>query len=802
MQVCYKSVSAPEKSILDTFFRETGLTVRIQDQLTFAIINARDPTSIINQWHSAPITPSNIGVRLTAPKANEILFILRVPGSLSFIEADKDCTSTKDNGDNPEEYLRTPMYIRTQPYKDDYNLHAVPDFTLEVHALNRYDLNLVLGKQGVRKPDMYQVCYTRMKKEDFIATGISLRLQGNLRKAIVNSVSPNYGLRVAIPKSQMNVIQFEGTPMQQAQRVSRVYSFIQYGGDCSLASDNPVQQSNSTSGFIWADAVYPSDFSVPPGEANLIQNQAPGIYHVCYRELRVNRTVYNQLGGSLINQAHGSLFADTGISVLVQNHVARLQVNMIPKIHSVVPKVLKNEIYFCIDEQCSNLQSSGTIPAFISFINPDSECEDLVNSNQPDAVYGRSGHILAKESLLSSDINGAFPSVDLCLDASGMLAVGMYQVCYGIASSAGANAEKRFTSTGLSLAVQEYLTRLSVNGIYPGLGLKVVVPKTTATLRLAHGGPEFGTYADRVSVIDIKLDCTNMSQNTILPNQVASGHFATDGTLKNLKGVDSVRNLEPGRYHVCFKGNSGSFKATGVSVQIQTWAYALMNSPEQAPSTLVTLVKSTNAMLNFVGKSMTTSTGLAPWPPTKASLITPYSSCSSSQGNPETSGVDRSGHMDVSISTVNGSESFKVNLPSTVAEPTTMSEMLFQLCVFRESNDVLSNWYSTGLAVQVEYYTASPKRTLSFDFASCQESNGLRGSLNAISVFMKTSELLPQGGILRIEGLTGSQTPDTPGFEVAGNIPKLIIMQSFENNSITYVITTFFQDYFYFLLYR
>ena len=203
-KVCFKAFSTPNQTLLwDNKFVETGLTVTIQTQLLFAMINVRNHSYVSSHWKST--MPSNSGVRLTVPKADNNIILLEKAGTVSFIGADRDCASTGDSGENPAECAGTPMYVSTKP-----NL-AGSTMTFE---LERSGLNRIIGKSGARSAGIYQVCFAALDgstRGQFVSTGISLHLQEDLTQVIVNGVRPNFGLRVALPKSRTNTLSFEGS---------------------------------------------------------------------------------------------------------------------------------------------------------------------------------------------------------------------------------------------------------------------------------------------------------------------------------------------------------------------------------------------------------------------------------------------------------------------------------------------------------------------------------------------------------------------------------------------------------------
>jgi hypothetical protein len=251
-------------------FQETGLIVKIQTLLTSAMINVREPLAVKNIWDSSS-SISNLGVRLTAPKADGILFLIPSRGLISFIAKELDCSSTGDGAENPMTFMAEQMYVDTNP--EPFGSRDSTYFSLK--SIN---LDAVIGASGVREVNMYQVCFSPPDADKFFATGISLRLHTALTQVIVNGVRPNFGLRVALPKSRSNILHFEGEAIivpGEAGMVEKVYSFIQIGGDCSLASDNAVNQSSTVSGHMHSGAVAQSVFLVPVSETDRMRNQAP-----------------------------------------------------------------------------------------------------------------------------------------------------------------------------------------------------------------------------------------------------------------------------------------------------------------------------------------------------------------------------------------------------------------------------------------------------------------------------------------------------------------------------------------------
>jgi len=310
-KVCFKHAASPAGTYLNNGFLETGLTVTIQNQLPFAIINAREPLAVMSQWHNSISAPSNLGVRLTAPKADKIIFTLpelgvAVAGKLSLIGADLDCSSPSEN---PAETRLVQMHLRTEAY----------GVGSQMFKLQQSRLDSVMGTFGVLEPGMYQICFAPepvgVAQFEFVATGISFRLQDELTQMIVNGVRPNYGLRVALPKSKKNVVHFEGAARGGAAEVEKAYSFIRVGQDCSLISYNNVSQTSETSGYIRTGTVSPSDFHLPVAQTDRMQGQALGLYQVCHRS----------------NEADGILFSYTGLMVTLQDQLRRLKQTRFPR---------------------------------------------------------------------------------------------------------------------------------------------------------------------------------------------------------------------------------------------------------------------------------------------------------------------------------------------------------------------------------------------------------------------------------------------------------------------------------------
>ena len=748
-QVCYKGASSTSGPLWDTMFQETGLTVKVQNLLKFAMINVRDPLGVKGMWDSS-IDTSNLGVRLTAPKADGILLLIPSEGLISFIAEESDCTSTGDGAENPMTFMAEQMYVSTNP--QPYAAGASNAY----FALQSSNLDKVIGKFGVMNDNMYQVCFSPVGIDQFFATGISFRLQIALTQAIVNGVRPNFGLRVALPQSRKSLLSFEGVPTNlppEHMTVMKSYSFIKVGGDCLLESDNGAAQSSNVSGHMLSGAVHPSDFDVPVLETDRMQQQEPGLYQICYR----------------LDETNGVLFSDTGLTIDVQASLMRLQVNFIPKIRSVIPRVENNEIFFCTDENCTNLELGGSSPsATLSFILPDQECEDVVNSNSPAATTGRSGHIETVNGRLRSTGNEIFASLDSSLSPGGTLYVGIYQVCYGVTQSTSSNPI--FLSTGLSLDVQEYFTQLVVSGATPGFGLRAAIPRSPGiTLDMAFGSPEFGGVSDQVSLIRNALECDDPEHNPELADEFSSGHLSSSGVSKILAGTQGVTSLQNGIYQACFKGRDGKFKTTGVSVTLQTWASGFISLPERPLSLRTTVTKSQGNRLRFF------SDGTGQREPTRASLILGSGSCievhEPDGSNRNVVGPVTSGHLPVTASDTSEGE-FNVLIPSEIEQSDVLAELIYQFCV-----EVQGEWKSTGLSVVVEWSSADDAPTTDFDFVTSQESSILAGSSSAVHVLMKTKHILPPGGILRVSGLGGSQTKDSPFLDVEGNTVEEVTME-------------------------
>ena len=754
-QVCYKGALSPSGPLWDTMFQETGLIVKIQTLLTSAMINVREPLAVKNIWDSSS-SISNLGVRLTAPKADGILFLIPSRGLISFIAKELDCSSTGDGAENPMTFMAEQMYVDTNP--EPFGSRDSTYFSLK--SIN---LDAVIGASGVREVNMYQVCFSPPDADKFFATGISLRLHTALTQVIVNGVRPNFGLRVALPKSRSNILHFEGEAIivpGEAGMVEKVYSFIQIGGDCSLASDNAVNQSSTVSGHMHSGAVAQSVFLVPVSETDRMRNQAPGLYQICYMR----------------RKAEGVLFSDTGLTISVQDKIVRLQTNFIPKIRSAAPRFENNQMFFCTDEHCANLKPGGSSPsALLSFIGHNWECEDVLNANTLAPLPGRSGHIDTVSGQLRSHAHQVWPSLDSALSPAGTLQIGIYQVCYSASTRESENPI--FRSTGLSLEVQEYLTQIFVGGATPGFGLRAAIPRIPGhTPELVFGSALFGDNSDQVSLIRDVLDCDDPKHNLRLPDEFSSGHLSSSGLTKILAGTQHVTSLQIGTYQACFKGRDGKFKTTGVSVTLQTWASSFLNLPQRSISLQAIVKKTSGNQLTFL------SDATGPSAPTRASFIV-GGSCTSDTSNPSEVGPMTSGYLSLMAGASQGE--FNFDLPPEIDQSDILAELLYQFCV-----EIQGEWKNTGLTVQVEWSSVNNAPTVNFDFVSSQESSFLAGSSSAVHVLMKTGNVLPQGGILKISGLTGSQTKDSPFLQVEGNNVEEVTMEMICAGNFSCQVTT------------
>ena len=224
-KVCYYSLGA------DTF-SDTGITARVQDEFVRFQVN-----EVQLQRSGVPKTSNNdLGYCVDAACLN--------PGAagdaVSVISFDKECEDTDvQNPSKPAAGISGHLIV------DDTSRHLPNE---RGDDPERVVVDDAFGTKGVIGAGYFQLCFRSAATGIFQSTGLSLRVQQDILKISLNNVSPNYGLRVAVPWGDRNL------PMS----FQRFYpgtagdsiSLISLTGDCKSEEDNPATPSAQRSGHV------------------------------------------------------------------------------------------------------------------------------------------------------------------------------------------------------------------------------------------------------------------------------------------------------------------------------------------------------------------------------------------------------------------------------------------------------------------------------------------------------------------------------------------------------------------------
>jgi hypothetical protein len=306
-------------------------------------------------------------------------------------------------------------------------------------------------------------------------------------------------------------------------------SLISIGGDCMDPKDNPM---NSTR----ANDVIPGGFA----EADSSGHIRSGAGDMSF--LNMKRVVHMRAGVFSVCFRPGfqSAFLATGIVAEIQDVINALIVNSVSSVSASVPKVPGNQIGYCVDSEC---RKDGLAADRLSFISADLSCEDILEN----PVVGRvdkSGHL----SPVGSTRLLTVAATDVLLnEEAGLLGVRVFQVCFS------RNGGPFFT-TGVTMRVHVEILGLIINGVMPNNGLRTSLPKGPGA-RIVYYRTTQGIAGEAISLIwdqteNRKCEVIADSDNPVVGNSRASGHWAVNGPDRSVQGADWAAQLETGIFQV------------------------------------------------------------------------------------------------------------------------------------------------------------------------------------------------------------------------------------------------------------
>jgi hypothetical protein len=513
VDVVYKVCFRPQEAVIrakETGFLETGLAFVLQRELVSLQINK------IGSYIVASSLGSNRGVRTALSNTNGNIIQLSRPGILSLIAHDGDCTSTFSGGDNQIFSVRGQLqYLET---------------TGPSNVISGPGLDGVVGVGGAKTPGLYQVCFRNNSVDAmFAGTGLAVLIQADFVSLFVNAADPNRGLRVSLPLNDANRIRYASRRQAAQGHPDDMLSLISIGGDCMNPKDNPMNRTRAgdviPEGFAEGD----SSGHIRSGAGDMsflnmqrVVHMRAGVYSVCFRP------------GSQ------SVFIATGIVAEIQSAIHALIINSVSSVMASVPKVTGNQIGYCVDSLCLK---DGFDADRLSFISTDLSCEDILDNPEVGRV-DKSGHLSPVGSTRLLTVAAA----DILLNEErGLLGVRVFQVCFS------RNGGPFFT-TGVTMRVHAEILGLIINGVMPNDGLRTSLPKGPGASIVYYRSTQ-GIAGEAISLIwdeteNRKCEVYADSDNPIVGNSRASGHWAVNGPDRSVQGAEWAAQLETGIFQV------------------------------------------------------------------------------------------------------------------------------------------------------------------------------------------------------------------------------------------------------------
>ncbi len=437
----------------------------------------------------------------------------------------------------------------------------------------------------------YQACYRPAGTSTWVATGISVHVQAQIRSLFVNNVNSGGGTRAFFPRVDGNTFAYRGnatastallaytagismmgdkrsTP-SEFTNVARtpILTIISPGLDCNNPLQNPATPTVNVPGMLasgYLDTQYDLtlgaiDQSIaglgPPGTttpitymssvslktdavARIVSIMSEGLYQVC---------AALQFGAGT-----ETYFVAAGISVYIQSNLTGMSVNFVRPalgLRVAMPGVVGN--YFHIHK--GGMSTAGAGGILISIVPRNKDCNNVVDNPWcTDALRGCSNTSQA------SGYMRAETSTMLVTDTITIanLPVGAYQLCFMETTGDGKTTANWF-GAGIGISIHRSITTIRVNAVTPGKGLRASVPQiggnnvdylatnVTSVHRLALFSPLLDCHdaAQTVSATQIQTTVRASSSDFVVP-QFGTLYDVTEASL-NL-----ITSLAGGVYQV------------------------------------------------------------------------------------------------------------------------------------------------------------------------------------------------------------------------------------------------------------
>ena len=534
-----------------------------------------------------------------------------------------------------------------------------------------------------------------------------------------------------MPQSDSNRIRYLSADPGALGHEMDAVSFIPFQGDCMSPEDNPENRSKTASGHIQSV----SNDKLFLG-LHRVALMSPGLYAVCFQ-----------------NGTQKS-FISTGVTIQIQNEVSALVVNLVTSVMATIPKTMGSTISYCLDTEC---QSTGRPGDRLALIGGELSCQDLEH-NPAVATIDKSGHLTPDGNtrmLAGSIIEQLFH------EESGLLSATIgegsnFQLCF---SKGGP-----FLTTGITLRVQTQILGLITNGVMPNNGLRTALPNAVGGEVAYYRGSQ-GVKGEALSLIwdeshRRRCDLLDETNNPETGNQNASGHWNAMGSDFFVSGTDSLDGMRSGLYQVCFRSYDRVWRATGLSVKVQSAVTSIDLGDGKGQSAI--LYKRKGNALVLTGDNQLDGAE-------SASLVGGRGDCNdltkwnTRYATKQSSG--REGGLFIM------SPGFNTAVPmreDVLVSPKTLMPFTYQFCL-KPGPDI--GWIETGITVTVKWSCNSDAVSTSFDLVYAHETTSWASLSNVVSIIVKsTLPRLPEGGVMVVRGLKGSLTPDNDAMEVHGNV--------------------------------
>ena len=544
----YKVCSKPDTTT-NFNWESTGLVIELQDEISTLEVNGLPfVLSVVPQVKGVPIRICrDAQCRVGADSG----------GSISFISPAESCADAIANPTVTSTGVSGHLSIGTGGLLNQDMVDAIL-------------LNAQSGIGFTRR----QVCYKRKSSASFVTSGLSLTVQNAVLGLEVNGVRNKGGIRPVIPRSadlELKYFRDASNPPQAGDS----FAVLPLTSSCALLCqtsrnegrcDDDVATDHAPSGFLSAHSnnaeIRSVSCLIPASNTYNVENRQPadincdasiskapdfsglipGRYQLCYR--------------APSKCSHYSCFPSwhaTGISVRVQHDVISLVLQ--PKTAASGPimyvPMMRGLQITTVQNDWQTISFSAfpgsTHAVTFQFIPFDADCNAL-NDDNISTVRPTVGPVTSGKLCDRVQFTNAIRSAK----------IGLNNVCIRIGVGP-------YSSSGLSLRLQDKVRSLVVNGVRPNRGLLVPIPAVGAS-KITYDSDVHPKIGDSLAFIPPENVCSDPVQNPkSLSSSIAypkSGHVdfvsrtLAVGTeiLLDPSAVNMMMKLLPlQQYKVCFR---------------------------------------------------------------------------------------------------------------------------------------------------------------------------------------------------------------------------------------------------------